>query len=415
MKRVIAMAALVVILLSLFAPLMPSAQAAGEDEVVTEILASADGYDWKRFEDDNVTLNVYNWGEYISTGTDGESLDVNGAFEDLTGIKVNYTTFDTNEALRAKLMSGGATYDVIIPSDYMIGLLINEDMLAQLDFANIPNYQYIGEAYRHQDYDPNDAYSVPYTWGYVGIIYNTTMVDEEVDSWEILWDVDYKNNILMFDNSRDAFAIALKKIGLSLNPSSTQDINLGKEELMNQKEVVQAYVMDQIFDKMEGGEAALAPYYAGDAITMIEENPDLAFAVPKEGTNYFVDAACVPATSQHKEAAEMYINFLCEPVVAMENSLFIGYSTPNTVAEEMMPEEVKENPIAYPSEEVLANMETFNVLPDELNDAMDKAWSDMRGGNASGNGWVIPVALAVAVVLIVLLAIRGSKKKKRKY
>ena len=409
------MAALVVILLSLFAPLMPSAQAAGEDEVVTEILASADGYDWKRFEDDNVTLNVYNWGEYISTGTDGESLDVNGAFEDLTGIKVNYTTFDTNEALRAKLMSGGATYDVIIPSDYMIGLLINEDMLAQLDFANIPNYQYIGEAYRHQDYDPNDAYSVPYTWGYVGIIYNTTMVDEEVDSWEILWDVDYKNNILMFDNSRDAFAIALKKIGLSLNPSSTQDINLGKEELMNQKEVVQAYVMDQIFDKMEGGEAALAPYYAGDAITMIEENPDLAFAVPKEGTNYFVDAACVPATSQHKEAAEMYINFLCEPVVAMENSLFIGYSTPNTVAEEMMPEEVKENPIAYPSEEVLANMETFNVLPDELNDAMDKAWSDMRGGNASGNGWVIPVALAVAVVLIVLLAIRGSKKKKRKY
>lgn len=415
MKRVIAMAALVVILLSLFAPLMLNVQAAGEDEVVADILANAGGYDWKRFEDDNVTLNVYNWGEYISTGTDGESLDVNGAFEDLTGIKVNYTTFDTNEALRAKLMSGGATYDVIIPSDYMIGLLINENMLAELDFANIPNYQYIGEAYRHQDYDPNDAYSVPYTWGYVGIIYNTTMVDEEVDSWEILWDVDYKNNILMFDNSRDAFAIALKKIGLSLNPSSTQDINLGKEELMNQKEVVQAYVMDQIFDKMEGGEAALAPYYAGDAITMIEENPDLAFAVPKEGTNYFVDAACVPATSQHKEAAEMYINFLCEPVVAMENSLFIGYSTPNTVAEEMMPEEVKENPIAYPSEEVLANMETFNVLPDELNDAMDKAWSDMRGGNASGNGWVIPVALAVAVVLIVLLAIRGSKKKKRKY
>lgn len=415
MKKVFAMVAVVVILLSVFAPLALNAQAAGESEAAAGILAGAEGYDWKRFENDNLTLNVYNWGEYISTGTDGESLDVNGAFEELTGIKVNYTTFDTNEALRAKLMSGGASYDIIIPSDYMIGLLIKENMLAELDYANIPNYQYIGEAYKGMDYDPDDAYSVPYTWGYVGIIYNTTMVDKEVDSWDILWDEDYKNNILMFDNSRDAFAIALKKIGLSLNPSSTDDINKAADQLMTQKGVVQAYVMDQIFDKMEGGEAALAPYYAGDAITMMEENPDLAFAVPKEGTNYFVDAACIPASSQNKEAAEMYINFLCEPEVAMENSLYIGYSTPNTVAEEMMPDEVKENPIAYPSDEVLVNMETFNVLPDELNDAMDKAWSDMRGGSAEGNGWVIPVALGVAVVLIVLLAIRGRKKKKRTY
>lgn len=415
MKKVIAMVAVVVIVLSLFAPLFLNAAAAGESEAVAGIVSEADGYDWARFKGAGVTLNVYNWGEYIATGVDGESLDVNAAFEGLTGIEVNYTTFDTNEALRAKLMSGGATYDVIIPSDYMIGLLIKEGMLAPLDFENIPNYRHIGEEYKNQDYDPDNAFSVPYTWGYVGIIYNTTMVDKVVDSWEILWDETYKNNILMFDNSRDAFAIALKKLGLSLNPGSVEDINKAAAALMDQKDVVQAFVMDQIFDKMEGGEAALAPYYAGDAITMIAENPDLAFAVPKEGTNYFVDAACVPTASTNKEAAEMYINFLCEPVVAMENSLYIGYSTPNTAAKALLPEEVRNNPIAYPAPEVLANTETFNVLPDELNTAMDKAWSDMRGGNAAGNGWVIPVALLVAVVLIVLLFLRGRKKKKRTY
>ncbi|MGD9559231.1 MAG: PotD/PotF family extracellular solute-binding protein [Oscillospiraceae bacterium] len=373
----------------------------------------APGYDYTRFKDANLTLNVYNWGEYISTGTDGESLDVNAAFEALTGIKVNYTTFDTNESLYSKLKSGGANYDIIIPSDYMIGKMINEGMLEELDFANIPNYGMIGEAYKNQDYDPDNRYSVPYTWGYVGIIYNTTMVDGAPDSWNILWDEAYAGDILMFDNSRDAFAIALKKLGLSLNPETTADIDQATRELAAQREVVQAYVMDQIFDKMEGGEAALAPYYAGDAITMIDENPELAFAVPREGTNYFVDAACIPKGSANKEAAEMYINFLCETEVAMENSLFIGYSTPQLEAEEAMPEEVKENPIAYPSDEVLANMETFTVLPDELNRHMDEAWSAMRGGSDKGIGWLIPVALGVLVVLIVVIVVLGRRKKKR--
>ncbi|MDL2293489.1 ABC transporter substrate-binding protein [Ruminococcaceae bacterium OttesenSCG-928-D13] len=376
-------------------------------------LTPRDDYDWMRLSEEGITLNVYNWGEYISDGTDGESLDVNAAFEALTGIKVNYTTFDTNESLYAKLKSGGANYDVIIPSDYMIGKMINEDMLAPLNFANIPNFEFIGAEYRGLDYDKNDAYSVPYTWGYVGIIYNTTMVDDVVDSWEILWSEKYKNNILMFDNSRDAFAIASKKLGLSLNPTTAGEIDAAAHELMNQKDVVQGYVMDQIFDKMEGGEAALAPYYAGDAITMIEENPDLAFAVPKEGTNFFVDAACVPAGSKNQEAAEMYINFLCEPGVSLENTLYIGYSTPNTEAEEMLPDDWKNDPIAYPDAEVLANTETFNVLPDELNAHMDKAWSDMRGGNASGNGWIIPVALGAAIVIVVLVVVLGKKRKKR--
>lgn len=338
----------------------------------------AEGYDYGRLKDQNITLNVYNWGEYISTGTDGESLDVNKAFEELTGIKVNYTTFDTNEMLYSKLKSGGASYDVIIPSDYMIGKMINEDMLETLNFDNIPNYKMIGEQYKNQAYDADNAYSVPYTWGYVGIIYNTTMVEEVVDSWDILWSEKYKDNILMFDNSRDAFAIALRKLDLPMNPEDEAQIDQAAKELTKQRDVVQAYVMDQIFDKMEGGEAALAPYYAGDAITMIEENPDLAFAVPKEGTNYFVDAVCIPKGAANKEAAEMYINFLCETEVAKANCLAIGYSTPQTEAEAALPEELRNNEIAYPSDEVLANTWTFNVLSDELNSYMDQAWTSIR-------------------------------------
>lgn len=336
------------------------------------------GYDYARFKDAGITLNVFNWGEYISTGTDGDSMDVNAEFTALTGIKIKYTNFDTNESLYSKLRSGGASYDVIIPSDYMIGKLAKENMLEELDFANIPNFSMIGEQYKGRDYDPNDTYSVPYMWGYVGLIYNTTMVDETVDSWNILWDEKYSSNILMFDNSRDAFAISSLRLGLPINPSNTNEIDQAAIELGYQRPLVQAYVMDQIFDKMEGGEAALAPYYAGDAITMIESNPDLAFAVPKEGTNYFVDAMCIPKGSANKEAAEMYINFMCETEVAKANSLYIGYSTPQIKAEAAMPAEVRDNPIAYPPAEILANTFTFNVLPDELNTYMDRAWTDMR-------------------------------------
>lgn len=373
----------------------------------------APGYDYGRFSDENVTLNVYNWGEYISVGTDGESMDINAEFTALTGIKVNYTTFDTNESLYSKLKSGGAEYDIIIPSDYMIGKMIAEDMLAPLNFENIPNYKMIGEQYKNMDYDVQNAYSVPYTWGYVGIIYNTTMVDEDVDSWRILWDEKYAGNILMFDNSRDAFAIASKMLGFSLNPASKDEIDAAARELEKQRGVVQAYVMDQIFDKMESGEAALAPYYAGDAITMMDSNPDLAFAVPDEGTNYFVDAVCIPKGSKNQEAAEMYINFLCETEVAVANTLYIGYSTPQLEAEAALPEEVRENPIAYPSPEILANTEAFNVLPDELNTYMDKAWSDMRSTGGGNYGWLIVVFLAAAVVLIVVMLVVNNKKKKR--
>ena len=270
-------------------------------EVNEDISVSGD-YDWTRFADDNITLNVYNWGLYISDGDD-DSVDILSAFEELTGIRINYTTFDSNESLYAKMRSGGASYDVIIPSDYMVGKMAAEGMLAELNFDNIPNFELIGEDYLGWAFDPDNTYSVPYTWGTTGIIYNTTLVEEPPASWADMWNVEYAGSILMFNNSRDAYAIAAKKLGLSLNPSSVEEVEQVMSELKNQKEMVQAYVMDEIFDKMEGCEAAMAPYYAGDALTMIDDNPDLAFVHPEEGVNFFVDCMCIPATSKHKEAA----------------------------------------------------------------------------------------------------------------
>lgn len=369
-------------------------------------------YDYTRFKGAGVTLNVYNWGLYISDGSDG-AADVVKDFEELTGIKVNYTTYDTNESMYAKIKSGGADYDVIIPSDYMIGKMAQEGMLAELNFDNIPNYKMIGDQYKGLAYDSDEKYSVPYTWGVVGVVYNTTMVDGEVDSWDILWDAAYSGNVLMFNNSRDAFAIAAKKLGLSLNPSSQKEIDEIAAELKRQKPIVQAYVMDEIFDKMTGGEAALAPYYAGDAITMIEDNPDLAFAIPKEGTNYFVDAMCIPKGSTNKEAAEMFINYMCETEVALANCEFIGYSTPQVEAVKLLPEELANSPIMYPSEEVLENTEVFEVLPEEINTAMDAAWSSMKAHEEGGSGWIIPVLMLIAVAVIILSIWRKNVRKKR--
>ena len=371
-----------------------------------------EGYDYTRFKDADITLNVYNWGEYISDGSD-DSIHVIEEFENLTGINVNYTTYTDNESMYTKIKSGAADYDVIIPSDYMIGKMINEDMLLKLNMDNIPNMAKIGDEYLGLPYDPTDEYCVPYTWGVVGIIYNTTMVDEVVDSWDIMWDEKYEGNILMFRNSRDAFAIALKKAGLSLNPTSQEDIDLAKELLIEQKPLVQAYVMDEIFDKMGGGEAAMAPYYAGDAITMIADNPDLAFAIPKEGTNYFVDALCIPKESKNQEAAEMFINFMCETEVSLANTDYIGYSIPQSEAVAQLDDEVKNSPISYPSAEVLATTETFNVLSDELNSAMDTAWSQMVTSDEAANKLILPIVLLLCVVLVVIVFVSKSIKKKR--
>lgn len=322
---------------------------------------------------DKVEINVYNWGEYISDGTDG-SVDVNKMFTEETGIEVNYTTFASNEEMYAKIKSNAAEYDVIIPSDYMIGRMIDEGMLEKLDFSNIPNAQKIDPRFLNKEYDPSNEYSVPYTWGTVGIIYNTKMVDDVVDSWDILWNKKYEDNILMFNNSRDAFAIACKKLGYSLNTTDMSELTAAAEELSKQKEVLQAYVMDEIFDKMQNGEAALAPYYAGDAITMIDVNPDLSFAVPKEGSNVFIDAMCIPKGSKNKEAAEKYINFMTRTDVAKENIEFIGYSTPQKEVWENLDEELRNDPICYPPQEILGRCETMKTLPKEVSQEMENLW-----------------------------------------
>ena len=370
--------------------------------------------DWDKFRDQNVTLNVYNWGEYISVD-DGENLyDTNREFEELTGIKVNYTNFASNEELYAKLKNGGSSYDIIIPSDYMIARMINEDMLEKLDFSNIPNYSLIMDKFKGIDYDPTEEYSVPYMWGMVGIIYNTTMVDPEDDvySWSILWNEKYANNILMFSNSRDAFAIACKYLGYSMNTTDEQELRNAAAALTNQKLLVQAYVMDEIFDKMTGGEAAIAPYYAGDAITMISDNPDLAYAVPREGTNLFVDAMCIPKGAKNKEAAEMYINFMCETKTALHNCEYIGYSTPQSEVSEYLDPELAENPIAYPDEATLANTEAFIALPDDVTKLMDELWTSILTANSSAP-WTIPVFLIACLGASIGINVARARKKKR--
>ncbi len=339
-----------------------------EEESAVQTLTVADPDYYTRFREDGLSINVYNWGEYISTGADEGTLDVNAEFEKLTGIKVNYTNYATNEELYAKLKGGGATYDIIIPSDYMISKMIVEDMIQPLNFENIPNFQYIMDNFRNMAYDPENAYSVPYTWGTVGIIYDETMIDlkeEEID-WNLLWDETYTDQILMFDNPRDAFAIAEILLGYSLNTENPEELAHAAEKLKEQKHFVQAYVMDEIFDKMGAGDALIAPYYAGDALTIMEENDSLNFVVPQSGTNLFIDAMCIPKTAKQKEAAEMYINFMCEPDIAYANIDYICYSTPHSAAFEMLDEEVQNDPISYPDEELIAERtDVFVNLSDE--------------------------------------------------
>ncbi len=357
-----------------------------------------------------VTINVYNWGEYIANGTDGY-LDVNKAFTEATGIGVNYTTFDSNESMYAKLSGGGADYDIIIPSDYMISRLISEDMLAEINFDNIPNYKYIDDEFRNLEYDPENKYSVPYTWGVVGLFYNTDYVTETPTSWSILWDEKYSGKILMFDNQRDAFAIAASMLGFSLNSTNEDELMEEASLLKEQKPLVQAYVMDQIFDKMESGEAWLAPYYCGDAAILCDEVDNIAFCFPEEGSNFFVDAMCIPKTSEHKEAAEAYINFICNPEIAGQNMEYVGYGVPETEAKKYMDEEVVNNPVNYPSSEVIANTEVFINLPDETSSLLDTLWAEVKMG---GPGSTLTLIAIIAVFLFTYIGIVVHKRRKRK-
>ena len=331
---------------------------------------------------DKTTLYVYNWGQYISEGDDG-SLDVIAAFEEAyPNIRVQYSTYDSNEIMYSKLSNGGITVDVIIPSDYMIGRMAQEGMLEELNFDNIPNYQYIDESFRNTAYDPENKYSVPYTWGTVGIIYNTKYVDEaDVTGWELLWNEKYAGKILMFDNSRDAFGIAEYLLGYDVNTTDEAELQACAAKLAEQKPVVQQYVMDQIFDAMENEEAWIAPYYAGDYLTMVEENPDLAFYRPTaQGYNMFIDAMCIPTCCQEKEAAEAFINFLCSPEISSANMEFLGYSTPSTAAKELMDPDVAASDVAYPDADTLATGTSFNFLPEETSRYMESLFMEVRNG-----------------------------------
>jgi len=365
-----------------------------------------------------VTINVYNWGQYISDGSDG-CIDVNAAFTEATGIQVNYMTFETNESLYTKLKTGGSTYDVIIPSDYMVSRLIAEDMLEPLNFDNIPNYQYIDEEFKNTAYDPDNVYSVPYTWGSVGIIYNTKYVDE-VTSWDSLWDERYAGKILMFDNPRDAFALAELMLGYSLNTEDYDKLQDAAELLKKQKPVVQAYVMDQIYDKMTGEEAWIAPYYAGDYFYMVDENEDLAFCFPEEGFNTFIDAMCIPKGAPNKAAAEAYINFLCDPEIAGQNMDYVGYSTPLSAAKEYMDPDMATSEVSYPSAETLERGERFLALSDLATQQMDALWLEVKiDGDITGHLITGAIVLAVIAALLIFLriykwkrlAVRRARKK----
>ncbi len=325
-------------------------------------------------------VNVCSWGEYID-----ESLITR--FEEETGIRVNYQTAESNEALYSLIKMGGADFDVIVPSDYMIARLIEEDMLAELDYDNIPNFDLIDDTYKHLSYDPENKYTVPYTWGALGIIYNTAMVSEPITSWSAMFDPQYAGQVLMINNSRDAIGAALLSLGYSLNTTDESQLEEAFNLIKQAKDngVYQAFVMDEVFGKMEGGNAAIAMYYAGDYLTMLENNEDLAFVIPEEGSNWFVDAMCVLKSSQHKDEAEEWINFIASTDANLANMDYIWYASPNAEALKEYPayyQEVNDeelDPELYeimaPSEETLARCELYENLPKATLRLYDSLWT----------------------------------------
>ncbi len=331
---------------------------------------------------EQVTLNVYNWGQYIADGSDG-SMEVIAEFEKrYPNIKVNYSTYDSNEIMYSKLSNGGITVDLIIPSDYMIARLIAEDMLLPLDFRNIPNYQYIDEAFRNTAYDPENRYSVPYTWNTVGMVYNTKYVDEaDLTGWELLWNEKYAGKVMMVGNARDDVGIAQYLLGYSVNTTDKAELDHAAQKLKEQKPVLQQYVMDEVFATMQNEEAWIAPYYAGDCLTMMGENENLDFYLPtNQGFNLFIDAMCIPSCAKEKEAAETFINFLCDPEIAAANMDWISYGTPLSAAKAYMDPETVANPISYPDEETMTKGTSFGYLPEDISRYMETLFMEVRNG-----------------------------------
>ena len=362
-------------------------------------------------------LNVYNWGEYISD----EEVDVVKEFERLTGCTVNYTTFESNENMYSKLSGGGVSYDIIVPSDYVVEKLMAEGMIERIDFNNIPNYAkyFDSEQYGYllEDEVNGDAikdYAVIYNVGTTILIYNTKYVKEKPDSWSVLWDDQYKGKVLMFNNPRDTFAIAQFMLGQDLNSTDPADWDAAAELLKEQREKVQpSYVMDEVFIKMESGDYYFATYYAGDYELMYENNPDLDYVFPKEGVNSFYDAFCIPTATQNKKGAEAFINFMMEPEIALANAEYIYYATPNKAVLENDEYSLADSRAVYPEDSDIAHSQTFHNLPNETLQYMNTLWMKVKGGNNSE--WIyriffICVAAIFAIIVITVIRKREMKK-----
>lgn len=364
------------------------------------------------------TVNVYNWGEYISDGSEG-SMDVVSEFERLTGATVNYTNFESNENMYSKLIGGGASYDVIVPSDYMIDRLIDEDMLLPLDYSNIPNMKYINEEFQHLYFDKEQKYTVCYNVGTTVLIYNKTLVSEEPDSWGVLWDEQYKGKVLMFNNSRDAFAIAQAMLGKDFNSVTEQDWVECAELLAEQKDKTNpVYVMDEVFNLMESGEYAFAVYYAGDYLLMYENNEDLGYCFPKEGVNAFYDAFCIPTCAKNKAGGEAFINFMQEPQVAYENSEYIFYRSANLTVEQNEDSSLYGSEVIYPTQEL--KTQYFKNLPQNIIELQNNLWTQVKSGKLSADSkaqdkriYTESAVLASIIVFVVGVKLVSNSKKKK--
>lgn len=364
------------------------------------------------------TVNVYNWGEYISDGEDG-SLDVVKEFERLTGAKVNYSNFESNENMYSKLSGGGVSYDVIVPSDYMVQRLIDENMLLPLDYDNIPNFALIRDDCRNLYFDPEQKYSVCFNTGTTVLIYNKKLVKETPDSWSVLWDEQYKGKVLMFNNSRDAFAIAQFMLGQSINSDSESQWVEASQLLAQQKDKVNpVYVMDEVFNLMESGEYAFATYYAGDYVLMYENNEDLGYCFPKEGVNDFYDAFCIPKCTQNKRGAEAFINFMNEPQVAFANAEYIYYASANKTVLENKESSLYGNEAVYPTQEL--SKQCFENLPQNILELQNNLWSQVKSGRLSADSKkdeqriYIESAVIAAITVVIVIASLVRRKMKSK-
>ncbi len=402
MKKLISLIITLLILCSVF--VIP---ASAVDEIFSaEVLEY-----YKNLGLQGTTLNVYNWGEYI----DDEEVDVITQFERVTGCKVNYTTFESNENMYSKLSGGGVSYDIVIPSDYMIERMLSEEMLLPLDYSNIPNYEkyFNAEEYGHLVENGISDYAVIYNVGTTILIYNKNMVSEQPTSWKILWDEQYKGKVLMFNNPRDAFAVAQFALGQNINTTDMSDWDKAADYLLEQRQNVKPeYVMDEIFNKMESGEYALATYYAGDYELMVDNNPDLGFAFPEEGVNTFYDAMCIPKGSQNKKGAEAFINFMMEPEIALANAEYIYYATPNTAVIENEDYSLADSEAVYP--ENLKGAQEFHNLPTDTLQYMNNLWMKVKGENDAG-GLYIGFFSVIAVIIAILIIHILKKNRMNKY